>query len=231
MTRKLHVFSVLIILALLALACNAPTGKSPASPTDASSAPGITLEPQTDQTATEEPLSTADFSKAALTIGDLPAGFEQLSDEDLETLGISAESLASAFEGKLSKATPQAFAAFINYTSFEVVVSLVLAPLTILEKASFDLYLSNPDGAAKDFSAGAGTTATTLPNFEKVGNSSVGVTFTTGEGATTLRSDVAISRQGAAAVISMVFYLDGSTPQMDINTLAKIMDSKVKAVQ
>ena len=59
----------------------------------------------------------------------------------------------------------------------------------------------------------------------------MGVTFTTGEGATTLRSDVAISRQGAAAVISMVFYLDGSTPQMDINTLAKIMDSKVKAVQ
>ncbi len=226
MNPKFKLFTVIAILVIFTLACNAPIGKSTQSPNPTPEALSFTPSPESINNS-----SGIDFGKAALSITDLPEGFEQLSEEDLANLGITKEELATAFEGKLSKATPQAFSAFINYTSFEVVVSMILAPLTTLEKVSFDLYLSNSNKAAKDFSSGAGANTSVISDFGKIGNSSVAVTFTTGAKPNILRGDVAISRRGSAGVISMVFYPDGSTPPVDLLTIAQIMDGKVEELQ
>ncbi|HOG79178.1 MAG TPA: hypothetical protein PK454_05435 [Anaerolineaceae bacterium] len=228
---------VVIVLALAVMSCSlpgrvtAPTAtEAPAdsglqSPTEA---PVVTEAPETN--APETDAQPADYAGVALTAQDLPAGFEELSDEDLEDMGISPDTFADAFAESLSKAEVQDFSAFLNVSDFEVIFDFVLAPVTLIERASFDLLLNDPTKAAESFEEGAGVPIEVVP-METVGDSSVLFTFTQASSGITLRVDVVISRRGEAVLITMVMYMDGQTPLVSAHDAAVILDGKARAVQ
>jgi hypothetical protein len=235
-----RILIAIAILAMAVLSCG-----TPATPTTAPQQPvAPTTAPQQPVAPTEAPAPTqppidevptvpGDLANATLTLADLPAGFQEFSEQDLKDMGMDSETLASSFKDTLKKATPQSFKAFMNtdMENFEMVMCFVLAPLTTLEKASFDVYLSDPEGAAKDFGEGAGSSQVEIIQMDKIGDSSVGLTFTSGEGDTKLRADVVISRNKNAVTISMVFYLDGQTPVFTVEQAAKIMNQRVGDAQ
>lgn len=234
-------FRIVIAIAILALAvlsCGAPatptaapqptSQQQPVNPSSPTEPPALT-EPPVD----EVPVVPSGLANATLTLSDLPAGFQEFSEQDLKDMGMDSETLASSFKDTLKKATPQSFKAFMNTDpeSFEMVMAFVLAPLTTLEKASFDIYLADPAGAAKDFGEGAGSSEVQIIQMEKIGDSSVGLTFTSGEGDFVLRADVVISRNKNAVVVTMVFYLDGKTPPFTVQQAAEIMNQRVGDAQ
>jgi len=223
---------VVIVLALAVMSCSLPGRVTAPTATEAPVDSGL-------QSATEVPVVTeapetnaqpADYAGVALTAQDLPAGFEELSDQDLEDMGISPDTFADAFAESLSKAEVQDFSAFLNTTDFEVVFDFVLAPVTLIERASFDLLLNDPTKAAEAFEEGAGVPIEVVP-METVGDSSVLLTFTQASSGITLRVDVVISRRGEAVLITMVMYMDGQTPPVSARDAAVILDGKARAVQ
>jgi len=223
---------VVIVLALAVMSCSLPGRVTAPTATEAPVDSGL-------QSATEVPVVTeapethaqpADYAGVALTAQDLPAGFEELSDQDLEDMGISPDTFADAFAESLSKAEVQDFSAFLNTTDFEVVFDFVLAPVTLIERASFDLLLNDPTKAAEAFAEGAGVPIEVVP-METVGDSSVLFTFTQASSGITLRVDVVISRRGEAVLITLVMYMDGQTPLVSAHDAAVILDGKARAVQ
>ncbi|HNS38177.1 MAG TPA: hypothetical protein PKM01_10360, partial [Anaerolineaceae bacterium] len=147
-----------------------------------------------------------------------------------EDMGISPDTFADAFAESLSKAEVQDFSAFLNVSDFEVIFDFVLAPVTLIERASFDLLLNDPTKAAESFEEGAGVPIEVVP-METVGDSSVLFTFTQASSGITLRVDVVISRRGEAVLITMVMYMDGQTPLVSAHDAAVILDGKARAVQ
>jgi len=223
---------VVIVLALAVMSCSLPGRVTAPTATEAPADSGL-------QSPTEAPVVTeapetdaqpADYAGVALTAQDLPAGFEELSDEDLEDMGISPDTFADAFAESLSKAEVQDFSAFLNVSDFEVIFDFVLAPVTLIERASFDLLLNDPTKAAESFEEGAGVPIEVVP-METVGDSSVLFTFTQASSGITLRVDVVISRRGEAVLITLVMYMDGQTPLVSAHDAAVILDGKARAVQ
>ncbi len=104
-----------------------------------------------------------DYSSARLTLTDLPQGFRELTPDELESLGLSSSQFTNIFTGMLSEALPVNFAAFTNTTgSFEVIVSVLVVPLTFVERTAVDLYLKDPQRLADNFSSASGITDLTL---------------------------------------------------------------------
>lgn len=233
--NSVRIVIAIAILALAVLSCGTPATPTAAPQQPVATQPSAPTQPPapTEPPADEVPVVPSGLADAVLTINDLPAGFQEFSEQELKDMGMDSETLASSFKDTLKKATPQSFKAFMNtdMNNFEMVMSFVLAPLTTLEKASFDIYLADPQGAAKDFGEGAGSSNVEIIKMDKIGDSSVGLTFTSGEGDTKLRADVVISRNKNAVVVTMVFYLDGQTPPFSVEQAAKIMDQRVGDAQ
>lgn len=223
MKHKLRMLTALTLLVLSMLACNLPTrpGLAPATPAPSQPAP---VEPL--PTAADGAPADPDLPGAVLTTADLPAGFSELSPEDFASLGLDESVITGAFGEVLQNAQPQSLRGFVNRQSFEVVVCYVLAPLTLVERAAFDVFLSNPQNVVERFS---GMSASVMDGMEDIGDSSVGVTFTTGQAPSLVRGDVAISRRSNVVTASMVFYLDGSTPIFSLRQAADLMDARISA--
>ncbi len=238
MSRNLRLLLAITILITASLACSrtavntaVPQPTSAATTASSNANPVEVIEPTLAPTDTPEDNSVADpdLANAVLTVNDLP-GFQELSSDELATLGLDQTILANTFKETLKNAEPQSFNAFLNSTNFELLLTFVLAPLTLVEKAAFDYYLSDPNGAVQDFGQGANSATTqALEGMEDIGDSSVGITFTSGQGNNTMRGDVTISRRGSAVVVCMVFYPVNSTPPVTVRQAADLMDQRVLA--
>jgi len=241
------VLTLISIVVLLISGCNITQVLAPPTPTPtftptptatATLTPTPTFTPTPTSTATQVPTSTptssptpamADLSKAVLTLQDLPAGFEQLSKDDIAKLNLSEANLARTFGSVSSQAEPQSLSAFLNASKSEIVVSLLLYPLTPLEKASIDLELDKPDDVFQSFTTGmAGTgapkpTLKPLPGSDKVAEKSVGASVTSGD----LMIDIVVARRGAVFEMVLVLYRNGLLPLTNVVESAKILDGRV----
>jgi len=221
MNKKFKMSLGIIVLMLAMLSCNMPTGSAVKSP-------NLEQTPLQEQISVQE-AATSDYSSARLTANDLPEGFRELTEQELEDLGISGSQFTNAFTGMLSQASPQNFAAFTNTNgSFEVIVSALMAPLTTLEGAAVDLYLADPQRLANDFSSASGATNLTIDSAApSIGNSSSSATFVLPTAALEMNGGVTVSRHGQALQVALLFYPAGTTPTLASYSVAEIVDAKL----
>jgi len=226
-----------LVVALVAMSCDLPFGLGNllgGSPTAvATNAPAPTEVPTA--VPTQEPSGvTGDLGSVILKESDFPDGFVQLTDQELEDMGMTADSLASSFEGTFSNAEPENFTAFLNSDpeSFEIVLSMLFYPISRVEQASFDLELADPETAAENFASGLGSDSEILAGSDSFGDSSIGFTFVEdSSGDAGLRGDMVIVRRGDAVILTMAMYLDGSTPSADILDVTSILDNRLADAQ
>jgi hypothetical protein len=66
-----------------------------------------------------------------------------------------------------------------------------------------------------------------LSGLEGIGENSTGITATTDAGTNKLRLNMAVVKRGPALEVVMLVLLDGSTPQVELRTLAETLDERV----
>jgi hypothetical protein len=181
-------------------------------------------------------IPTPDLSAATITLRDLPRGFEKLDEADLAKLGLSDAAMAGAFSS-LSQAKLRNSFVFLatGPQRIDLIMGLLLYPLSTLDKASFDFAIANPDVLFKGMASGLGTNAmqvkstALLPGMDKFGDKSVGVTLVTGSAAASLRMDTIVMRRGQVAAVLYSMYMDGTRTDVGIDDLAGKWDSRIAA--
>lgn len=224
MKNRLRILLGSAAIALAIISCNLPArGRTPDTAALPNPTPGIA------QTRTPD---AQDYSFARLSADDLPPGYRELSEQELQDLGLSTSQFTDAFGQFLSEAHPQNVAAFINTTaSLEVVVSVLMAPLTNLEGAAVDLYLRDPLRLANDFAAAGGVADLKMVETASlVGDSSATAAFTLPKSPLPMSGDITVSRHGKAMQIALVFYTSGSQPAINSENVALIVETKLAAI-
>lgn len=221
MNHKKKIILGILAIALALLSCNLPkgTGVSPAK----------TMVSTTQTPVTVEKSNGLDYSSARLKVEDLPAGFRELSEQELLDLGLSSSQFITAFDGMLSEAEAQNFAAFINTNgSFEVVVSVLMAPLTTLESAAVDLYLRDPQRLSGDFASAAGAADLQFVEGESVvGSASSSATFSLPNSPLAMNGGLTASRHGKALQVALLFYPANNNPTLTSYDVSVIVDAKL----
>ncbi len=153
-----------------------------------------------------------------------------ISKEDMAKLNLSERDLAKAFGSASTQGTVQNLTAFINSGKVEIVISMILYPLSPLEKTSIDLLFDKPDEALKAFAGGMASSSggvkpqiTPLPGATKIGDKSVGGTFPSNQ----LQIDVVMSRRGAAMAMVFTFHRISTSSSVSAIELAKILDGRL----
>lgn len=221
MNHKPKITLGILAIALALMSCNLPkgTGFSAAN----------TVEIPTVTPTSAEGNSGTDYSLARLQVEDLPDGFRELSEQELLDLGLSSSQFLDSFGGMLSKAEAQNFAAFINTDgSFEVIVSVLLAPLTTLEGAAVDLYLRDPQRLSGDFATAVGAVDLQFVESEAtLGNTSGSATFSLPNAALNMSGGLTAARHEKALQVALLFYPASTTPQLTSYDVAKIVHAKL----
>ncbi|MHB1120383.1 MAG: hypothetical protein ACYC11_10025 [Bellilinea sp.] len=225
MKNHLKIKLGIFVIALAMLSCNLPKGAAVPKTTS--------LESPTPIAVSVDPSTGQAYSPARLQVDDLPDGFRELTEQELQDLGLSSSQFTSAFAGMLTNAKPENFAAFISTSgSFEVVVSMLMAPLTSLEGAAIDLYLRDPLRFADDFAAAAGASDLMLDEGAlPVGDSSSSVTFSLPDYPLDLNGGITASRNEKVLQIALLFYPDGSKPVLTSSDVAAIVDAKLTGLE
>ncbi len=185
------------------------------------------------QPGQEEEVNSLDLSQARLYLTDLPNGFAEMTPDQINAIGVTEDRLGAGISGLLSQAQTQNFTAFINQDlfSYEIVYSVILAPLNGLEKTAVDLYFSNPNQVAQDFSTQSGIVTTTKALVNSIGNSAIGLTSISTSNGFEIVTDTIISRRGAAVQVLITIYANGTTPPASAEALAQIIDSRLETAQ
>ncbi len=222
MKNKFGLTTIVLVIAAVFLSCNLPINAAISR-----QAATETVAPSGDLQAAPEAATTPVYAAARLTAADLPEGFRELTAEELEALGFSSTQFTNTFAGMLSEAQPENFAAFTNTNgSFEVIVSVLMAPLTALERPVVDLYLRDPQRLANDFSAAAGIADLAYDeSAQPVGEASGSVVFSVPDAPLKMTGGLTVARRGEVLQIALLFYPDGTQPALPAYAVAEIVDN------
>lgn len=125
--NSVRIVIAIAILALTILSCGTPATPTAAPQQPVATQPSAPTQPPapTEPPADEVPVVPSGLANAVLTINDLPAGFQEFSEQELKDMGMDSETLASSFKDTLKKATPQSFKAFMStdMNNFEMVIN------------------------------------------------------------------------------------------------------------
>lgn len=220
MKNKFRLTISVLVIAAVFLSCNLPLNAATTK-----QAATETVAPFGALPATATPV----YAAARLTAADLPEGFRELTAEELEALGFSSVQFTNAFAGMLSEAQPENFAAFTNTNgSFEVIVSVLMAPLSALERPVVDLYLRDPQRLANDFSAAGGIADLAYDErAQPVGEASGSVVFSVPDAPLKMIGGLTVARRGEVLQIALLFYPDGTQPTLASYAVAEIVDGKL----
>lgn len=194
----------------------APTASAPVSP-----------RPTRVPTATPVP----DLTGAMLRLEDLPAEFEPLTEAEKAEAGLSEQDLKPLWED-FSEARP------LNVTAFwsrypgkvQVIISLLVYPLTPLEQAAFDRDVA--DGTKLgSFPQPAGSSnfgpPGLLSDMGGYGDCSIGITATDNDPEFPVRLSLGLVRRGQVLEVLYVYHEDGKPPPVDIRWLTLRLDMRV----
>jgi serine/threonine protein kinase len=195
--------------------------------------PTFTYTPLPPATNTPAATPTPALGNAKLTLQDFPAGFEQLTDAEMQQLGLTAEGLEKSMGQSFAQARALNFTGFRypGTTDMQIVASFLLYPLGPMDKSSFDLTLSDPAFALKAFTSGfanqsAEITSKVLTDLNNIGDKSIG--FSIGiKTIASMRIDIVMARRGAAVEFVMLMYVDGVEPMVSVGALARKLDARV----
>lgn len=210
-----------------------PTATPTSTPT---STPTLTPTSTPTSTPTLTPTATPTPGPASATIllSDLPTGFDAVSSADLARLNLTEQDIARSFGSSFSSGQPHNLSVYIaTRPSYELVMSLVVYPLSTLDRAGFDLAATTPDLMVKSFSTGLarGTqtvkSANIIPGLENIGDGSIGVSAVVVAVPNNSQIDLVLAHRGSVGQIVAVFYFEGTKPLIPVGDLARILDGRI----
>ena len=128
-----------------------PTLTETPAATNTSVIPPTPIIPTITPTPTQVPLPN--LSAVKLVAKDLPAGFQELSADNLKKMNLNEDALGNAFRGVGAQARIQNLAAFQHLPRYQIVLGFLIYPLSPAERATLEAQLANPDSAAKSWGA------------------------------------------------------------------------------
>ncbi len=171
-------------------------------------------------TDTSIPEPHVDISWAVLTLNDFPAGFEELSPNDLGIGDLSSEELE----------VENTFF-FIKPVQLQLVVGLNFLLIENINRISFDAAINQPDLLITAIAEGLGTTNVRnwriLGGLGNVGTSSAGIRVTV-DMEETMRMDIVLLRRDVIGVMLVSLYREGYTPSVFIQSLAFSLDQRIR---
>ena len=166
------------------------------------------------------------LAEAVLTTADLPPGYQTLSEENLQDLGMTREMFSASFSGVSMDFLPVSFSAFLNpdANNIGMVFAMVIYPLSKDDIRTWDGQIRDVEKTSIDLAAGMGEGVILKPNheFSKIGNGSMGFT-TILEGLTV---EIILARRNDTAMLILSEYLQSG---VDIFSLAQKLDERVAA--
>ncbi len=191
-----------------------------------------TRKPTAKPTATKVKVEGPDLTGAELVLSDLPEGFEEISESDLAAMNMSVEDLNASMSSGFQQATMHNFTAFLEPSNFQMVMGMLMSPLTSMEKAGFDVILEDPDQVVKLFAGGlAGNSeVSAIEGLDKFGDASIGVTALMPSDPISMRMDMTIVRRGEVIEMILLLYRDGKVPDVTVGDLAQILDDRLAEV-
>ena len=218
---------VLMVVVLLTLGCDAlqglvatPTAVPTHTPT-ATNIPTATHTPIPSPTPTTASALPPDLSGLVLTLNDLPPGFQVVS---LEEFGLTREALSG--DGLIVESV----FAFMEYERFEFSMGFTTLLPTRVDQAAFDAELAEPDYLIEAFVVGLGATGVTeqseIPGLD-IGDAAAGITVVAGLEGVPMRMDMLVFRDGTVGAFVVAMYLEGDTPLISIEEIARRLEARI----
>jgi hypothetical protein len=214
----------------------APTAVPTSVATETTAPTNTPVVPPTPVLPTNTPVRTAtplpNLSAVKLVVKDLPAGFQDVSADNLKKMNLTEEALGNAFRGIGAQARVQNVAAFQSAPRGQVALGFLIFPLTAPEKTAVETQLASTDSALKAWGSAlvgnAGVPyAKPLAGVDKFGDKSLGLTTTTTSIGAAVRADAVMITRGGVVEVVMSFYPDGIQPALATADLAKLLDTRV----
>ncbi|MBE0696062.1 MAG: hypothetical protein IH586_03980 [Anaerolineaceae bacterium] len=174
-----------------------------------------------------------DISTARLELEDFPEGFKLMSTDDMQQMSMTPDELAQSFTQDMVKAKAHNARGYMfqEGNNINIVLSLVIYPLTTLEASGFDVTLSDPGEFMKKFAPSSGEGGQLLEGAEGIGEKTVAIDYVVeqnGPDDIPARSQVVFSRRGNA--VSMIFnlYFNSPLPAVQSIDLARALDARLE---
>ncbi len=231
MRPKFRILIAITLLALVGLSCNLSKVSSQAATAAAAPATAAPTAVQPGDSTSAATATPAGLAGVRLELSDLPSGFREASDAELQQMGISYRTFADGISANMSNVTTENYAAFLDPTSNEVVVSVVVGSLTTLEKIAFDVFLHDSTRVINSIAPNAPNTTLTEHPTDTIGDSSLVLDTLTQGSYASIAGQTVISRRGSVVQLALTFYPNGGSPVIDAASVAQIMDTKIQSVQ
>ena len=220
---SLSTILLLAFAAIFVLGCGlASEAASTAAPAADPASTATPVEAPTEEEPSE-PVASEDISSAVLTLADLPAGFEELT---LEEMGVSLDDFSD------EEFQPQNVFVFLNTQNFQMVFGFNFLLTSRLDRASFDIGVSQPDITLPAFVEGMGTQNVRdeklLAGLDGIGEQQIGMTMVATLEGIPLQVDVLMFRRDVIGEMVMSMYLEGKSPNITINDLGSKLDGNVQ---
>jgi hypothetical protein len=235
-TRVLAIF-FLCLLTMINASCSLVDGSSSKAVNVATSRAAVRLliptdtpQPPTPTVPPEEVVK--DIKSAKLTLEDFPDGFRVLSAADMAEMGMTPDKLAGSFTKDMSDAKVYSANGFMSQDGkkMDIVISLVVYPLTMLEKSGFDLSLSDPQAFMKSVTAESGSDAKLLDGTQNIGDKTAAMDYQLEQSSPddiAARSRVVVTLRGRAVAIVFNIYFNSLAPKVDTIELARKLDARL----
>jgi len=168
---------------------------------------------------------SADLANAVITIADLPQGYQPLSDENLQMLGMTREQFSASFSAMSMNLKPVSFSTFMNPdpNNLGMFFAMVLYPLSKDDIRSWDNQIQDVEKTATDLAAGMGEGIVLMPRPEYTGIGDGSIGFVTNlEG---LKVEIILVRRNDTAMLLMSEFLQTG---VDLFSLALKLDQRVE---
>jgi hypothetical protein len=194
-----------------------PTFTPSATPTHTPTpTPTVTLTPTPTDTPTITPTPTPVLMALALTLDDLPAGFESFDEANMRNMRKSMPVDSYVF-------------GFSDDTNSQVITGFLLPYPSRAAQAGFDNTLPQLVDATLA-AMGIKTGSKLLRGFEDVGDARLAKTAAIKSGAFALRVEVVAFRRGAVGVLLAIVYSDGEKALLSLPELAQLLDKRISQV-
>jgi hypothetical protein len=173
-----------------------------------------------------------DLSGVELVLEDFPDGFKRMSSADMEKMSMTPEQIATGLTNGLSKARANNPTGYMRQEGkqIDVVLSMVVYPLTMLEESSFDVDLTEPEKIMNQFVSSLGSEGAILDGSQEIGDKSIGFGFkVTPKKSTDMpsRGQFMFSRRGNAVTMIFIMYFNSDDPAIQVTDLARKLDVRL----
>lgn len=226
-----------VCLALIGIAACGRAGKSSSGVNVATSMASIAERIPTDTPIPPTPTIppediVKDLTGVQLSVEDFPEGFKAMSSADMAGMSMTPNTLAASLTNDLKKAKAHNPTGYLRQSgkNLEMVLSMVIYPLTMLEASGIDIDLAEPEKMMDQFVSPMGSDAKLLDGSQDIGEKSIGFGFRfTQKNASDkpMWSQMVFVRRSNAVIMVFSLMINGQEPSVQSTDLARKLDARL----